>query len=94
MFNHLAWRLDRVRQYLARLPLDHVRGIVFGSVARQACSIGSDTDLLVISDDLPAAIRDRIDVLGELTRGLALMAAGFTAPAIRDKSSVTRLLAW
>ena len=66
----IEWRLDRVCQYLARLPLVHVRGIVFGSVARQACSIGSDTDLLVISDDLPAAIRDRIDVLGDHRDGL------------------------
>jgi hypothetical protein len=66
----VEWRLARVREYLARLPLPGVRGIVFGSVARRACSIGSDTDLLVISDDLPTAIRDRIDVLGDHRDGL------------------------
>jgi len=62
--------LDRVREYLARLPLVRVRGIVFGSVARRACSIGSDTDLVVISDELPAGIRDRIDLLGDHRDGL------------------------
>jgi len=66
----LAWRLERVREYLARLPLTHVRGVVFGSVGRRAFGIGSDTDLLVISDDLPAAIRERIDLLGDHRDGL------------------------
>lgn len=61
----LDWRLARVQEYLGRLPLSHVRGIVFGSVARRAFGIGSDTDLLVISDDLPAPIRERIDLLGD-----------------------------
>jgi hypothetical protein len=61
----LDWRLARVREYLLRLPLEQVRGIVFGSVARRAFSIGSDTDLLVISDALPVAIRERIDLLGD-----------------------------
>lgn len=66
----LDWRLARVRDYLARLPLARVRGIVFGSVARRAFGIGSDTDLLVISDGLPAAVRARIDVLGDHRDGL------------------------
>ena len=66
----LEWRLERVRAFLGRLPLERVRGIVFGSVARRAFSIGSDTDLLVISDDLPVAIRGRIDLLGDLRDGL------------------------
>lgn len=66
----IEWRLACVREYLARLPLAQVRGIVFGLVARQACSIGSDTDLLVISDDLPAGVRDRIDLLGDHRDGV------------------------
>lgn len=66
----LDWRLERVRNYLARLPLAHVRGIVFGSVARRAFGVGSDTDLLVISDDLPAGVRERIDLLGDHRDGL------------------------
>lgn len=61
----LDWRLGRVREYLLRLPLKQLRGIVFGSVARRAFGIGSDTDLLVISDELPVSIRDRIDLLGD-----------------------------
>jgi hypothetical protein len=67
---NLAWRLARVREYLGRLPLATVRGIVFGSVARGAFAIGSDTDLLVISDDLPPGIRARIDLLGDHRDGL------------------------
>jgi predicted nucleotidyltransferase len=67
---NLAWRLARVREYLGRLPLATVRGIVFGSVARGAFAIGSDTDLLVISDGLPAGVRARIDLLGDLRDGL------------------------
>jgi predicted nucleotidyltransferase len=66
----LEWRLGRVRDYLRRLPLSRVRAIVFGSVGRRAFSIGSDTDLLVISDELPAEIRARIDLLGDLRDGL------------------------
>lgn len=66
----LGWRLARVRDYLARLPLDSVRGIVFGSVARRAFGIGSDTDLLVISAGLPEDVRGRIDLLGDHRDGL------------------------
>jgi len=66
----LAWRLERVREYLSRLPLTRVRGIVFGSVGRRAFGIGSDTDLLVISDELPEAVRARIDLLGDARDGL------------------------
>jgi hypothetical protein len=66
----LDWRLARVRAYLQRLPLAAVRGVVFGSVARRAFGIGSDTDLLVISADLPAAVRGRIDLLGDHRDGL------------------------
>jgi hypothetical protein len=66
----LDWRLARVREYLSRLPLDAARGIVFGSVARRAFGIGSDTDLLVISAGLPADVRGRIDLLGDHRDGL------------------------
>ena len=66
----LEWRLARVEEFLGRLPLAAKRGIVFGSVARRAFSLGSDTDLLVISDDLPAAVRARIDLLGDHRDGL------------------------
>ena len=76
----IDWRLDprpslerrqsRVEAFLERLPLARKRAIVFGSVARRAFSIGSDTDLLVISDDLPPAIRARIDLLGDCRDGV------------------------
>ena len=62
----LEWRLDRVRKYLNRLPLARARGIVYGSVGRRAFGMGSDTDLLVLSEDLPPTVRERIDLLGEI----------------------------
>ena len=75
----IDWRLARVREYLGRLPLATVRGIVFGSVARRAFGIGSDTDLLVISAELPAGIRARIDLLGDHRDGLGeIDAIGWT----------------
>ena len=66
----LEWRLARVEAFLERLPLARKRAIVFGSVARRAFSIGSDTDVLVISDDLPSSIRARIDLLGDYRDGV------------------------
>jgi len=75
----LDWRLERVRAYLARLPLTHARGIVYGSVGRRAFGIASDTDLLVLSDDLPSTVRERIDLLGDHRTGLAeIDAIGWT----------------
>lgn len=84
----LEWRLARVRVYLARLPLAEVRGIVFGSVARETFGIGSDTDLLVISDGLPPGIRDRIDLLGDHRDGLGeIDAVGWTEAEWRRRVS-------
>lgn len=75
----LEWRLDRVRRYLDRLPLSRARGIVYGSVGRRAFGIGSDTDLLVLSEDLPRTVRGRIDTLGDHRDGLGeIDAIGWT----------------
>ena len=72
-------RLERVRAYLARLPLTHARGIAYGSVGRRAFGMASDTDLLVLSDDLPPTVRERIDPLGDHRTGLAeIDAIGWT----------------
>ncbi|MDW8470041.1 MAG: nucleotidyltransferase domain-containing protein [Burkholderiales bacterium] len=49
-----AERLARVRRYLAALGLRRWRAIVFGSVGRGDFTAESDTDLLVVSDELPA----------------------------------------
>lgn len=82
----LDWRLARVRDYLGRLPLERVRGIVFGSVGRRAFSIASDTDLLVLSDDLPASIRQRIDLLGDHRDGVGeIDAVGWTETEWHDR---------
>jgi predicted nucleotidyltransferase len=75
----LEWRLDRVRKYLNRLPLPRARGIVYGSVGRRAFGMGSDTDLLVLSEDLPPTVRERIDILGDHRDGLGeIDAIGWT----------------
>ena len=75
----LEWRLDRVRKYLNRLPLARARGIVYGSVGRRAFGMGSDTDLLVLSEDLPPTVRERIAILGDHRDGLGeIDAIGWT----------------
>ncbi|NIR28170.1 MAG: nucleotidyltransferase domain-containing protein [Gammaproteobacteria bacterium] len=58
-------RLERVRRYLRTLGLTHYGALVFGSVARGEFTAERDTDLLVVSDELPGGPRRRIDVLFE-----------------------------
>jgi len=58
-----AERLARVRRYLAALGLANFRAIVFGSVGRGDFTADSDTDLLIVSDELPAELRARLDLL-------------------------------
>lgn len=58
-----AERIARVRRYLRALGLERCRAIVFGSVGRGDFTADSDTDVLVISDDLPETVRARIDLL-------------------------------
>jgi len=61
----LRWRSQRIQQYLSCLPLTHYRAIVFGSVARGDFILESDTDLLIISDELPESPQARLDLLFE-----------------------------
>ncbi len=56
-------RIARVRNYRRALGLKRCRAIVFGSVGRGDFTADSDTDVLVISDELPQAIRARMDLL-------------------------------
>lgn len=56
-------RLERVRRYLRTLGLTHYRALVFGSVARGDFTAESDTDLLVVSDELLQAPKGRMDLL-------------------------------
>jgi predicted nucleotidyltransferase len=58
-----AERLARVRRYLGALGLARWRAIVFGSVGRGDFTAESDTDLIVVSDELPADPRARLDLL-------------------------------
>ncbi len=54
-------RLARVRTYLAELGLRRYRAWVFGSVARGDFTKESDTDVLVVSDELPVDRKRRLD---------------------------------
>jgi predicted nucleotidyltransferase len=58
-----AERLARARRYIEALGLRRWRALVFGSVGRGDFTAESDTDLLVISDELPADLRARLDLL-------------------------------
>ena len=44
--------------------------IVYGSVARGDFHLGSDVDVVVISDELPTDLRERIDLLYEPIPGI------------------------
>jgi predicted nucleotidyltransferase len=54
-------RFTRVRAYLAELRLRHYQAWVFGSVARGDFTKESDTDVLIISDELPVDLPRRLD---------------------------------
>lgn len=58
-----AERLERAHRYLDELGLRNYRAIVFGSVARGDFTAESDTDLLIVSDELPSDPRQRLDLL-------------------------------
>ncbi len=58
-----AERLARVSRYIDALGLKRYRAIVFGSVARGDYTAESDTDLLIVSDDLPPDPRQRLEHL-------------------------------
>lgn len=64
------WARRRAEQaYLVELARDYERGlglagvravVVFGSVARGDFNLGSDVDVLVVADDLPERLADRL----------------------------------
>lgn len=58
-----AERLARVRRYIDALGLTSWRALVFGSVGRGDFTADSDTDLLIVSDELPSDLRARLDLL-------------------------------
>ena len=56
-------RRPRVRAYLQTLGLERYRAWVFGSVGRGDFTKESDTDVLIVSDDLPEDRRQRLDLI-------------------------------
>lgn len=56
-------RFARARAYLRALGLKNYRAMVFGSVGRGDFTAESDTDLLIISDELPQDPKARTSFL-------------------------------
>ncbi len=59
-------RFARAQTYVAALGLVGWRAIVFGSVARGDFTADSDTDVLVVSDELPLELGARLDRLASV----------------------------
>lgn len=55
--------LEEARNYLKGLGLVRYKAILFGSYARGDFSEVSDIDLLIISDELPENLKERLDFL-------------------------------
>ena len=56
-------RLERARAHVERLGLGRYRALLFGSVARGDFTSESDTDVLIVSDELPQDIKPRLDLI-------------------------------
>jgi predicted nucleotidyltransferase len=63
--------LQKVRQYLSSLGLKKYRAILFGSYARGDFNYASDIDLLIISDELPESLNERLSFLNLKRWGVA-----------------------
>jgi predicted nucleotidyltransferase len=59
----LERRLDEAHSYIASLPLGKFRAYIVGSVARGDFVRESDTDILIISDELPVDFWERAALL-------------------------------
>ncbi len=51
------------RRYLEALRFRNYRAILFGSFARGDFGAASDVDLLIISEELPEDLRERMEIL-------------------------------
>jgi predicted nucleotidyltransferase len=54
---------NKARKYLLSLGLKKYRAILFGSYARGDFNYASDIDLLIISDELPGELNERLSFL-------------------------------
>lgn len=63
--------LQKVRQYISSLGLKRYKAILFGSYARGDFNYASDIDLLIISDELPEDLNERLSFLNLKRWGLA-----------------------
>lgn len=55
--------ISKVMLYLSSLGLKKYRAILFGSYARGDFNYASDIDLLIISDELPEGLNERLSFL-------------------------------
>jgi predicted nucleotidyltransferase len=55
--------LAKAKRYLLSLGLKKYKAILFGSFARGDFNYASDIDLLVISDELPESLNERLSFL-------------------------------
>lgn len=63
--------IAKVRQYLSSLSLKRYKAILFGSYARGDFNYASDIDLLIVSDELPEALNERLSFLNLKRWGVA-----------------------
>lgn len=63
--------LQKVRQYLSSLGLKKYRAVIFGSYAKGDFNYASDIDLLIISDELPEDLNERLSFLNLKRWGVA-----------------------
>lgn len=66
-------------EYVKKLENDigHFTSVLYGSYARVDFNIGSDIDILIISDDLPSNMLKRLELLYRHVKG-GIEAKGYT----------------
>lgn len=57
--------IGKVKKYLQELGLKKYRAILFGSYAKGDFNEASDIDLLIISDELPESLNERLSLLNQ-----------------------------
>lgn len=61
-------RLEAINKFIAALPISVDKAILFGSVARGDFVLESDTDLLIVSREMPATVKGRLAMLAQARR--------------------------
>jgi predicted nucleotidyltransferase len=84
--------IQKVWKYLSSLGLKKYKAILFGSYARGDFNYASDIDLLVISDELPEDINERLSFLNLKRWRLAdVEPIGWTEKEYETRKKMTHL---